>query len=118
MKCIFHSIVLNQSPCAFHLFKTLYFVGILSKNWWNLKPSNLKSIDIKKVHTEQTNTCSKTTTLETLEQGGKYKFKVKNKDIRMMSLTQFWCLYFMMSIHISHVVVDSPFVDFELENVC
>ena len=71
----------------------------------------------KKVHTEQTNTCSKTT-IETLEQGGKYKFKVKNKDTRMTSLTPFWCLYFMMSLHISHVIVESLFVDFELENVC
>ena len=69
-----------------------------------------------KVDTEQTNTCSKTT-IETLEQGGKYKFKVKNKDIRMTSLTQFWCLYF-MSLHISHVIVESLFVEFELENAC
>ena len=71
---------------------------------------------LKKVYTEQTNTCSKTT-IET-EQGGKYKFKVKNKDIRMTSLTQFWCLYFMMSLHISHVIVESLFVEFELENAC
>ena len=79
---------------------------VKSKNDWNVK-----------VHTEQTNTCSKTT-IETLEQGGKYKFKVKNKDTRMTSLTPFWCLYFMMSLHISHVIVESLFVDFELENVC
>ena len=71
----------------------------------------------KKVHTEQTNTCSKTT-IETLEQGGKYKFKVKNKDTRMTSLTPLGCLYFMMSLHISQVIVESLFVDFELENVC
>ena len=45
-------------------------------------------MDINKVHIEQTNTCSKTT-IETLEQGGKYKFKVKNKDTRMTSLTPF-----------------------------
>ena len=33
------------------------------------KPSNLKTVRYKKVHTEKTNTCSKTA-VETLEQGG------------------------------------------------
>ena len=85
-----------------------------------MKPETIKSKNNwykKKVHAEQTNTCSKTT-IETLEQDGKYKFKVKNKDTRMTSLTPLWCLYFMMSLHISQVIVESLFVDFELENVC
>ena len=45
------------------------------------------------------------------------KFKVNNKNTRMTSLTPFRCLYFMMPLHISHVIVDSV-VNFEQENVC
>ena len=45
------------------------------------------------------------------------KFKVNNKNTRMTSLTPFRCLYFMMSLHISHVIVESV-VNFEQENVC
>ena len=44
-------------------------------------------------------------------------FKVNDKNTRMTSLTPFRCLYFLMSLHISHVIVES-IVNFEQENVC
>ena len=48
----------KSTPCPFHFVEVFYFVENLSKNRWNLKPSNLKTIEMKKVHTEQTNTYS------------------------------------------------------------
>ena len=51
MKSIFHSIILNQTPLCilpFYFVKIFYFGEIPSKNGWNLKPSNLKTIKIQK----------------------------------------------------------------------
>ena len=39
---------LKSAPCVFHFVEIFYFVEILSKNGWNLKPSNVKTIDILK----------------------------------------------------------------------
>ena len=66
LTCIFHSTVLNQSPCAFHFLKIFYFVEILYKNGRNLKPLNLKTIDIwKRSHS-----------------ANKYMFKFHNRSTR------------------------------------
>ena len=48
LKCIFHFIFLNQTPYEFHLTEIFYIVEILSRNRQNLKPSNLKTIEIWK----------------------------------------------------------------------
>ena len=67
LKCIFPSIVLNQPPV--HSTSWKYSTSWKSSLRMDEKPSNLKTVRYKKVHTEKTNTCSKTA-VETLEQGG------------------------------------------------
>ena len=66
LKCIFHFIFLNQTPCGFHLAEMFYIVKILSRNRQNLKPSNLKTIEIwKRSH-----------------RANKYTLKVRNGNTR------------------------------------
>ena len=38
----------KSAPCAFHFVEIFYFVEILFKHGWNLKPSNLKTIETQK----------------------------------------------------------------------
>ena len=38
----------KSAPYAFHFVKIFYFLEILSKNGWNQKPSNLKTIEVWK----------------------------------------------------------------------
>ena len=54
----------KSAPCALHFLKIFYFVVILSE--WNLKPSNLKTIEIyKRAH-----------------RANKYMLKVHNRSTR------------------------------------
>ena len=59
----------KSAPCAFHFVEKFYFVESSLKidETWNHRIE--KRLKYEKVHTEQTNTSSKTT-METLEQGG------------------------------------------------
>ena len=36
----------KSAPYAFHIVETFYFVEIISKNGWNLKPLDLKTIEV------------------------------------------------------------------------
>ena len=117
MKCIFHSIVLNQSPCPFHLLKILYYVEILCKNGWNLKPSNLKRIDIKKSSHRANKYMLKDHNRNTRTRWGiSLKLTIKTQerhhwpcsDIFIVNFTYFTC----------YCRVRVCIVDFEQENVC
>ena len=67
---------------------------IKSKNDWNIKSSHRANKYMLKYHNRNTRTRWEISSMLT-------------SDIRMTSLTSFWCLYFMMSLHISHLIIMS-----------
>ena len=67
---------------------------IKSKNDWNIKTSHRANKYMLKYHNRNTRTRWEISSTLT-------------SDIRMTSLTSFWCLYFMMSLHISHLIIMS-----------
>ena len=67
---------------------------IKSKNDWNIKTSHRANKYMIKYYNRNTRTRWEISSTLTI-------------DIRMASLTSFWCLYFMMSLHISHVIIKS-----------
>ena len=91
----------KSAPCAFHFVEMFYFVEILSKTRWNLKPSDLKRIEVWK----------------SLHRANKYMLKDHNKSTRTRSgisskLTiktserRHWPRSLLLTLHISHVIVE------------
>ena len=107
----------KSAPCAFHFVEIFYFVEILSKNRWNLKPSNLKTIEVwKSLHRANKYMLKDHNKNPRTRSGISSKLTIKTSERRHWPQSDVFVVNFTYFTRYCRVRV--CIVDFEEENVC
>ena len=88
----------KSAPYAFHFVEIFYFAEILSENGWNLKPSNLKTIEVWKSSHR-----AKKYMLKDHNRSTRTRWGISSKLTIKTSERRHWPRW---TLHISHVIVE------------